>query len=266
MMRFLYPLILGYLCIVAVVYFAQRTMQYFPNRNYPGTPSDNHIKEMKELRVKTEDGLDLLAWFAPPREKNGKIIVLYHGNAGDISGRAGKMRLFIRAGYGVYLCEYRGYGGNKGSISEEGLYKDARSALNWLDANGYPASQWILYGESIGSGPAVQMAKEFQPEFLVLESPFSSALDIAKKTYFWLPIEIMMKDKFDNMSRIKAVKSSLLIIHGEEDRIIPQSFAQKLYAAANHPKQLVIIDSAGHNNLHEYHADYIILEWLKKQL
>ncbi|MFH1158532.1 MAG: alpha/beta hydrolase [Pseudomonadota bacterium] len=265
MMRILFFLILVYLGVAGMVYFSQRILQYAPNRNYPGKPSDNHVAEMKELRVRTEDGLDLLAWFAPPRKKDGKVIVLYHGNAGHIGDRAGKMRLFTRAGYGVYLCEYRGYGGNRGSISEEGLYKDARSALKWLDANGYPAAQWILYGESIGSGPAVQMAKEFQPELLVLESPFSSALDVARGVYFWLPVDLLMKDKFDNMSRIKDVRSSLLIVHGEEDYVIPQSFARKLYDAANHPKQLVVIDGGHHNDLYEHHAGHIILEWLEKQ-
>ena len=265
MMRIFYFVIIWYIAIVILIWFGQRYLQYVPNRNYPGKPSDNHVAEMKELLVRTEDGLNLLAWFVPPQKKDGKIIILYHGNAGHIGNRAGKMRLFIEAGYGVYLCEYRGYGGNSGSISEEGIYKDARSALKWLDTNGYPASQWILYGESIGSGPAVQMAKEFQPELLVLESPFSSALDVAKKTYFWLPIDLLMKDKFANMSRIKSVRSSMLIVHGEEDKIIPQSLAQKLYAAANHPKQLVIIDSGNHNDLYEHHAGHIILEWLETQ-
>ena len=265
MARIIFFLIFGYIAIVVAVYFGQRYLQYYPNRDAPGKPADNDAGEMRELMVKTEDGLDLLAWFAAPKKKGGKIIILYHGNAGHIGHRAGKMRQFINAGYGVYLCEYRGYGGNRGSIGEEGLYKDARSALKWLDANGYPASQWILYGESLGSGPAVQMAVKFQPKTLILEAAFSSAVDMGKALYPWLPVSYLIKDKFDNISKIKSVRSNLLMIHGDNDEVIPYRLAQKLYDAANHPKQLVIIDDGHHNDLYEHYAGDIVLKWLKEQ-
>jgi hypothetical protein len=175
------------------------------------------------------------------------------------------MKQFIRAGYGVYLCEYRGYGGNRGSISEDGIYKDARSALTWLDANGYSPSQWVLYGESLGSGPAVQMAGEFQLKTLILEAAFSSATDVAKELYPWLPVDYLIKDKYDNISKIKAVRAALFMIHGDEDAVIPPHLAQKLYDAANHPKQLDIIDNGHHNDLYEHHAGSIIMDWLETQ-
>jgi hypothetical protein len=263
--RILFFLMLGYAFLVVMVYFGQRYLQYAPDRGYPGKPADNDAGNMQELRVRTEDGLGLLAWFAPPRNKDGKVIILYHGNAGHIGHRAAKMQQFIRRGYGVYLCEYRGYGGNRGSISEDGLYKDARSALKWLEANGYPPSQWIFYGESLGSGPAVQMAVEFQPKILILESAFSSALDVAREVYPWLPVTYLMKDKFDNLSKIKSIRSSLMMIHGDEDPVIPPQLAQKLYDAANHPKELVMIDGGHHNDLYEHFAGSIILEWLETQ-
>lgn len=263
--RILFFLILSYAFIAVMAYFGQRYLQYFPNRSYPGKPADNDAGNMQELWVKTEDGLSLLAWFAPPREQDGKVIVLYHGNAGHIGHRAAKMQQFIRKGYGVYLCEYRGYGGNPGSISEDGLHKDARSALKWLDSHGYPPSQWIIYGESLGSGPAVQMAAEFQPKILVLEAAFSSALDVARVAYPWLPVDYLMKDRFDNMSKIKSVRASLMMIHGDEDTVIPPPLAQKLYDAANHPKELAMIDGGRHNDLYEHHAGSIIMDWLETQ-
>ncbi|MBI3440919.1 MAG: alpha/beta hydrolase [Proteobacteria bacterium] len=168
------------------------------------------------------------------------------------------------AGYGVYLCEYRGFGGNPGSISEEGFYKDARAALRWLETNGYASSQWVIYGESIGSGSAVQMAAEFQPKMLILEGAFSSALDVAKERYFWLPVSYMLKDKFDNISKIKSIHSSLLMLHGEGDPTVPLHSAQKLYEAANQPKQFSLIRGGGHNNLYDFGAGQVILEWLAK--
>lgn len=265
MTRILFFLLISYLGIVIVTYFGQRYLQYSPDRSTPGKPTDNDGREMQELRVRTEDGLDLLAWFAPPKKKGERIIVLFHGNAGHIGHRAYKIRQFIDAGYGVYLCEYRGFGGNRGSISEDGLYKDARSALRWLDTHGYPPSQWIIYGESLGSGPAVQMAVEFQPKTLILEAAFSSALDVGKELYFWLPVDYLIKDKFDNISKIKDVRSNLLMIHGDEDEVIPYRLAQKLYDAANHPKQLVIIDDGHHNDLYEHYAGDIVLKWLREQ-
>jgi len=261
MVRVILFIILGYLAVVILVYFGQRYLEYFPNRNYPGKPADHDAGEMQELQVKTEDGLDLLAWFAPPKKKGGKVIVLYHGNAGNISDRVHKMRTFLNAGYGVYLCEYRGYGGNRGRISEEGFYLDARSALNWLDGHGYAPAQWILYGESIGSGPAVQMAREFQPKILILEGAFS----VAEKKYFWLPTRYLLKDKFDNIDKIKSVRANLLMLHGDEDPVVPYPLGQKLYVAANHHKQFVTIEDGHHNDLYEHHAGHIILEWLETQ-
>lgn len=265
LVRILLMLAISYLCLVVAVYFGQRYLQYFPNRAYPGKPADNDAADMRELRVKTEDGLELLAWFAPPKKKDGKIIVFYHGNAGHIAGRVQKVREFINAGYGVYLCEYRGFGGNRGSINETGLYADARSALKWLDANGYTPAQWVVYGESIGSGPAVQMALEFQLKTLIIEGGFSSAVDVAKSRYFWLPADYMLQDRFDNLAKIKAVTASLLMVHGDEDAVVHYSFGQKLYAAASHPKQFVTIEGGHHNDLYEHHAAHIILEWLEAQ-
>lgn len=265
MARILFLIVGTYIGFLVLVYFGQRYLQYYPDRSRPGTPAANGLKEMQELRVRTEDGLDLLAWFAPPKKKNGKVIVFYHGNAGNIADRASKARHFLDAGYGVYLCEYRGYGGNKGFISEEGLYRDARAALKWLEANGYAPAQWIIYGESLGSGVAVQMAAEFQPKILILESAFGTAVDIAKKAYFWLPVGFLMKDRYESINKIKAVKSSLLMIHGSKDELVPYGLGKKLYDAANHPKEFITIDGGGHNDLYDHHAGRIILERLGMQ-
>jgi fermentation-respiration switch protein FrsA (DUF1100 family) len=251
--------------VTAFLYFAQRYIQYFPGTQPPGAPSAQGLPEMREIAAKTEDGLALTAWFAPPKQPGGRIVIFYHGNAGNIADRAVKARYFIEKGFGVYFCEYRGYGGNAGAPSEEGFYSDARSALRWLEAAGYTPAQFVLYGESIGTGVAVQMALETQPRALILEAPFSSAVAVAEKRYFFLPVALMMKDKYDSISKISRVKSSLLIIHGDEDGVIPLPLAQDLFRAANHPKEFITINGGHHNDLYDHHAGHVITEWLEKQ-
>lgn len=265
MLKFLFLLAVFYGAVVILVYFVQRRLQYYPNRVYPGKPAAHGLPQMQEIQVTTEDGLNLVAWFAPPKNQGQKIIVFYHGNAGNLADRAPKAREWLNAGYGVYMCEYRGYAGNKGSPAEDGFYKDARAALRWLDKSGYTPSQWVFYGESLGTGMAVEMAREFQVKALILESPFTSATDVAKVVYFWLPVAYLLKDRFDNLGKIKDIKASLLIVHGDEDPVIPHAQAHDLYTAANHPKEFVTIENGKHNDLYEHHAGHIILEWLAKQ-
>lgn len=264
--RLTFMLLVAYVFIVIVVYFNQRSLQYFPTRTSPGKPEDNNVPEMREVFVETEDGLRLLAWFAPPKNKNGKIVVYYHGNAGHIGYRAGKARHFIDAGYGILLLEYRGFARNAGRPSEEGFYKDGRAALRWLEGEGYSPAQYVLYGESIGSGVAVEMARAIQPRYLILEAPFTSAADVAKRSYFFLPVDLLMKDRYDNIDKIKEITSSLLIVHGDEDEVIHQSQGKKLYEHANHPKEFVSINGGHHANLYEHHAGHVIVEWLDKQV
>lgn len=251
-----------YMLVLVALYLAQRHLQYFPDTKPPGTPEANRLPDMRVVTAKTEDGLSLLAWFAPPRKKDGKIIVMYHGNAGTIANRAVKARYFLEQGYGIYMCEYRGYGGNAGSPSEDGLYKDGRSALKWLEGEGYSPAQFILYGESLGTGVAVQMALEIQPKQMILEAPFSSAVAVAQKQYFFVPVSLLMKDKYDSVEKIGQIRSSILIVHGDEDETIPLSLAQDLYKAANHPKKFITINGGGHTDLYDHHAGHIILDWL----
>ena len=254
-----------YLLLVVFLYFAQRFLQYHPDTHFPGSPAANGVPKMHEVIARTEDGLDLLAWFAPPREKGGKIVVFFHGNAGHIGHRAVKARYFLDKGYGVYMCEYRGYGGNKGSISEEGLYRDGRGALMWLREQGYKPAQFVLYGESIGAAVAIEMATQARPSALILESPFNSAVAMGEKRYFYVPVSLLLKDRFDNLSKIGRVHAPLLVVHGDEDATTPIAFARELFNAANHPKEFIDINGGGHSDLYEHHAGHLILEWLGKQ-
>lgn len=264
--RLLYYVIVVYGLTLIAAYLLQRQLQYFPNKKSPGTPAQNNLPEMREIRVTTDDRCENIAWFAPPRSPSGRVAVFFHGNAGHMGDRAIKARYFIEKGHGVLFCEYRGYGGNKGSPCEQGFYKDARACLKWLEAQGYTNAQIVLYGESIGSGVAVQMAFETQPPLLILEAPFTSAVDVAKTAYFFLPVDMLMKDRFDNLEKIAAIKSQLLIVHGDEDETIPVSLAEKLFSAANHPKEFITINGGHHNDLYEHHAGHVITDWLGKKV
>jgi hypothetical protein len=262
--RILINIFIAYVVIALLIYIFQRSLQYFPNRNHPGTPAENGLKIAEAITVTTDDELQLNAWFAPPEKDNGKVVVFFHGNAGHMAHRASKVAYFIDAGYGVYLCEYRGYGGNPGSPNEQGLYMDARAGLEWLRKHGFSEDRLVLYGESIGSGVATQMATEIAPHALIIEAGFSSSADVAKKTYFFLPVDLMVKDRYDNLPKIPKVKTNLLIVHGDEDQVIPISLAKQLFDAANHPKEFITINHGGHNDLYDHHAGHVIVEWLKK--
>lgn len=255
-----------YLFVLVITFIFQRHLLYFPYEADPGPPKESNVPEMSTVRVKTADNLDLVAWFAPPKKEGGKIVVLFHGNAGNIAMRWFKARYFLDRGYGFFLSEYRGYGGNPGDPSEEGLYHDGRAALKWLGEKGYKDSQIVLYGESVGTGVAVQMALETQPEYLILESPFSSAADVAKEAYPYLPVDLLMLDRFDSIDKIGKVKSHLLIVHGSADDIIPPRLAHKLFEAARGKKMLHVIKGAGHNDMYDFNVGTLIADWLDKQV
>ncbi len=262
--RLIFLLAVFYGIILLVIYFFQRSLQYVPDRNPAGSPQEHGLVHMQAVAVTTADGLTLQAWYQPPRAGNDKVVVYFHGNAGHHANRASKIAHFIEAGYGVYLCGYRGYGGNPGSPSEQGLYADARAGLVWLQSTGIALRDMVFYGESIGGGVAVQMASEAAPPVMVLEAPFSTAVDVARKHYAWLPVDRLMHDKFDNIEKIKEIKTDLLIVHGDKDEVTPIALAQRLFDAANHPKQFITINGGHHSDLYQHRAAEAIIEWLAK--
>lgn len=264
LVRLAFFILVLYAAIVLAVYIFQRRLQYFPDNDL-GDAEAPGILGFKSVKARTSDNFDLVAWFSPPKKKDGRVIVFFHGNGGNIAHRAIKASQMTARGYGVFLCEYRGYGGNPGSPTEEGLYRDGRAALQWLENEGYGIGRLVLYGESIGSGVAVQLAAEVQPRTVILEAPFTSAADVAKRAYPILPVDAMMKDRFDNIKKIGMSKPSLLIVHGDRDEVVPHKLGKKLFEAANHPKEFIAIEHGTHNDLFEHGAGHAILDWLDKQ-
>jgi len=262
MLRFLFAFTIAYIGLVAILMVRQRSFIYFPMTTE--RPDISKAPWMSWVEVTTQDGLELKSWFSAPEE--GKpTLIFFHGNGHNISIRGPKAASFIDKGYGVLLAEYRGYGGNPGKHSEEGFYKDARAQINWLaDKHDIKGDDLILYGESIGSAVAVQMATEYEVRAMILEVPFSSALDVAQFKFFFIPfISKILKDKYLSHEKIGTIHTPVFIGVGGRDMVIPNRFGKKLFNAANEPKTLKVYDKAGHNDLHRHGFARDAIEFIK---
>lgn len=264
-----------YMALVGGLFLTQRHLIYYPSQSL-ASPAEAGIPEMQILRVTTDDGLTLTFWYRPA-EKGQPTIVYFHGNGGNLSGRGFKIRPYLNAGFGVLLAAYRGYGGNPGKPSESGLYADARAQLEFLKNQGVLPTDWVLYGESLGSGVAVQMAYEQAGEggnaekpapvgAVVLEAPFSSLADAAQAHYPFVPARYLIRDRYDSMAKIDRIDAPVFIFQGEEDGVIPPKQGKRLFQAASEPKQAKWLPGAGHNNLYDYGIADLVIDFVGKSL
>lgn len=232
------------LALLAAIWAFQRRLIYLPTQSTPGVPEG-----VEEVTYTTEDGLDLIGWLVPATGEAKGAVLVFPGNAGNRAARVPLGRELAGLGYTTLLVDYRGYGGNPGSPSEEGLSRDARAALDYLESRaGTDPDRIAYFGESLGSGVAVQLAVEDPPSALILRSPFSSLADIGAVHYPVLPISLLLRDRFENTDKIDRVDAPILVIAGSVDRIVPTRLSRELYEAAEEPKELVIIEGAGHND------------------
>jgi hypothetical protein len=231
------------------MYVFQRKLQYHPE-NKSLIPEGVGIIGASVETLTTADGEKIILWYAPARA--GMATILYfHGNAGEIGDRPLRFNYYHSRGFGVAYLSYRGFGGSSGSPSEAGLMADANAAYGWLIAKGVEPGRIALLGESLGSGVAVQLAAKREVGAVALEAPYTSTVEVAAKIYWWLPVHALMKDQFKSIDFIAAVVAPLLIIHGEEDGLIPVEFGRRLFAAANQPKELEVVPGFGHDVLFE---------------
>ena len=227
-------IILIYILILAFLYFYQRNLMYHPDENnYFG---DQLSVDIKEVKVITDDNIDLLGWYHEKDIKKNKTILFFHGNAGSLENRIHKLNHFRDMNVNFLIIAWRGFSGNKGKPSEKGLYEDGKSAINWLVNKGVKHENIILYGESLGTGVATHLAQNKKFAGIILETPFTSMIDAAKNFYPYIPVGLLLKDKFDNKSKIINVNSPILIMHGEADQIVPFFMGKKMYEIANEPK------------------------------
>lgn len=237
-----------YALVVALLFVLQRRFVFRPNRTRPELARIG-MEGVHEVSIPTPDGMALLAWAMPPAGEDAFVVLYLHGNAGHIGHRAFRLPLFQRLGWGVLLLEYRGYGGNPGTPSEDGFLIDARAGLAALLAMGVPASRILLWGESLGTGLATQLGRDTAVAAILLESPYTSMTDNARRRFPFVPVGPLLKDHFNSLAAIGAAQAPVLVMHGALDRIVPVEMGKAIFAAAPEPKELWIRPEAGHVDL-----------------
>jgi pimeloyl-ACP methyl ester carboxylesterase len=239
--------VVAYAMAAAFMYVNQRNYQYLPGRQGLSASAVG-LMGVEDLKLKASDGETLQVWYAkaPP----GRPTILYlHGNGGEIADRGERFATYQARGFGVFFLSYRGYGASTGSPSEAGLVRDALAAYDWLTAQGVKPETIALVGESLGSGVAVQLAAQRPVAVLALEAPFSAAVNIAATAYWWLPVRLLMKDQFKSGDFIGKVHVPLLVTHGDEDGVVPIEEGRALFAAANEPKQMIVVPGGTHGSI-----------------
>ncbi|GAB3235053.1 alpha/beta hydrolase [Mycolicibacterium hippocampi] len=232
--------------LLGLLWSQQRRLIYFPS-TAAVPPASTVLPGARDVVIPTTDGLELGAWYLPGGP--GPAMLVLSGNGGDRTMRAPLAAALHGMGLSVLLPDYRGYGGNPGRPTEDGLADDARAAYDWLARQpGVDPGRMAVFGESLGAAVAVGLAVEQPPAALVLRSPFTSLADVAGVHYPWLPARRLLLDRYPSIDRIGALHVPLLVIAGDSDDIVPAAQSRRLYEAASEPKQFVSVEGAGHND------------------
>lgn len=251
-----------YLVALIIFFVTQRSLLYYPSHSYTALAEAHANPAFKEISVRTQDGTDLKAWYAPATNKP-LTIVFFHGNADGLPTAARIADPYIAAGYGLLLTEYRGYSGLSGKPTEAGLYNDGRAYLRDLIARGIESRHIILFGHSLGTGVAVQMATEFHVEGLMLLAPYLSIPKLAQIDFPFFPSSLLALDRFDNEKKIKSIHTPLLIVNGSADQVVPPSHGRRLYSLADEPKEYHSLPGRGHNNAFDQFAP-LSIAWIER--
>ena len=252
-----------YLLVLGGLTAGQRYLIYFPDPQRVA-PREIGLTGVDERLITTPDGVRVVAWHGPARP--GQPTILYfHGNGANLAARAERIRFLMEHGLGVYMMSWRGYSGSGGSPSEAANVADARLAYADLTGLGVRPRDIVLYGESLGTGVATRIAVEHETAGLILDAPYTSLTDIGAARYPWLPVRLLMRDRYDTMAIIGQVRVPLLVIHGEADRVIPVEMGRAVLAAATQarPKRLLTIPGAGHSNHTRYGSFDAVLEFAR---
>jgi uncharacterized protein len=245
-------LIAAYAGICGAAYLGNRLLMYVPDPTRI-QPAEVGLEGVREIEIEVSDGVVLIAWHAAA--KGNQLTILYfHGNGANAANRASKIETIRENGFGVFYLNNRGYGGSGGRPTEEKNVADAIAAYDYLIGLGVPASNIVAYGESLGSGQAVRLAAERPVTAVVLEAPLTSTVDVGRTSYFWLPLGLLITDKYDNERNIRSVTVPVLILHGEQDLVIPVEMGWRVYRAANEPKRIELFPDGAHDDLFDHGA------------
>lgn len=243
--------LLAYAGLAALIYFKQDALvfQAGMERGFQATPANIGLR-FDAVTLATDDGEKLDAWHVPAKAGTSArgLVLVFHGNAGNIGHRLDYLRMFHDLGYASLILDYRGYGRSSGRPSEKGTYLDAGAA--WRHATqmlGYPAAKIVLFGESMGGAVAAQLATAQRPAALVLASTFTSVPDLGAGIYPWLPVRLLARIGYDTRERLTMIASPVMVIHSRDDDIIPFAHGEQLFAAARPPKRFLEIEGS-HND------------------
>jgi len=260
MVRMLQSLILivvsVWVLLSLLLYINQSKYVYFPFKDLVATPRDAGLA-YEEVHLTTADNIRLHGWYVPHDHPRATLLFL-HGNGGNISHRLEKLVMYHQLGLAVLIIDYRGYGQSEGSPTEQGTYRDAEAAWKYLTGNkALPGNNIIIYGESLGGAVAAWLAVQYQPGALILESAFTSIMDMGRHYYPYLPIRWISRFKYPTLDLIRQVHAPLLIIHSPADDIVPYAQGQKLFETANEPKTFLEIAGDHNNGFLESNSRYI---------
>ena len=244
-LRLLMDLIVIYGAVVLLAFLFQRKLMYFPGSSPVETPSGDPYSSLEDVTLSTQDGLRIRGWYWPGTRP--VTLLIFHGNGGHRGHRLEWLEDLHSLGMGVFLLDYRGYGGSEGSPTEAGLYLDAEAARSWVEKR--TGSAIVYFGESLGTSVAVELARRHPPSALILQSGFSSAVDVARRAYPFLPVRLLLKDRFETRAKLPEAAAPVLVIHGDKDSIVPASMGRSLYEAAREPREWYLVPGADHNDL-----------------
>ncbi|WP_263784328.1 alpha/beta hydrolase [Salinibacter grassmerensis] len=249
-------LAVGYAAIAGLAFAFQDRLLFQPSDRLRATPEEAGM-DYETVRLDTDDGETLHGWWIPApdvsRETSAeasarRTLLFFHGNAGNISGRLESVEQFRRLGLNVLIVDYRGYGRSTGAPSEKGLYRDAEACWGHLtETRGLAPQEIVVFGRSMGGGPATWIASRKRPGAVILESIFTTVPDVGAHHYPFLPVSTLATNQFNNAARVGKINAPLLSIHSRDDRIVPFELGRDVYEAAAEPKQFLEIEG-GHND------------------
>ncbi len=254
--------LLLYLVIAAGMYLFQRNLMYFADAKRTA-PADAGLVDVSERLLKTPDGETIVAWYG--KAKPGQPTILYfHGNGGALEVRRERIAKYLNRGRGMFIMAYRGYSGSTGTPSETANVADAKLAYDTLVADGIRPDNIIIYGESLGTSVATQVAAEKSARGLILDSAFTSMVERASQLYWWLPVGALLKDRYMSRDFIGDVHMPVFVLHGEADEVVPVAMGREMFALANEPKEIVTLPGAGHGDHYKFGSFEAINAWIDR--
>jgi fermentation-respiration switch protein FrsA (DUF1100 family) len=239
-------LVIGaYIAGMLGLYFLQRDFQYDPNGKIFAV-SETEIGDVETLAIPVGEGQTVTAWYAPPSEAGKPVILYFRGNAGSYTFEHYRFSTFQKAGYGFLSFDYRGFPGSPGVLNQTNVLADSLAVFDWLAAKDVPI---VIWGRSLGSGPASYVASLREAKALLLETPFLSAVSVARDRYWFFPVEWLMLDQYPVDRWLADVEEPTLVAHGTADETIGVSHGERVYRLLRNPRELWIVEGAGHSDL-----------------